>query len=285
MKRSVIISPYQYGYFSGVEHVFNEFVPTVNLKRIFFSTMIQGGIQEFLLQDDQNKVNFLSNHIKQFSSEHYEEVGRVLNDLFRYFLPEGYENDKKYKEVVLYKQYLYELISSMKMNKSFVLMSESPKLEYIKNLIPPDLFIPIENLVCRFESDTPQLPLPSQSIPHKDISIFYDLINSELFSEYAQNHNELENTNSSITKLVESGSNFYKKYIEYLELKKLSISLLEISPNLIDTFFGKIPGHIADFFARLFTDQLNLQKRVIVYHFHPTIKYLINEELLKKIEK
>ncbi|PGY60316.1 hypothetical protein [Bacillus thuringiensis] len=285
MNRGVLITPYQQGAFSAYDELFNKFNPSVNVQRIFYSTMIQGGMHEFLIsEEDTQKILLPKTNYKILSSKDFNNVSEVINGLFDFFMPEGYKADKQYSDVIKYQCFLVDIVLAMKMNKSIVWMSKSPDLNDIRDKIPPDLYFPLYNLISRLEQVSPELPLLSYSIPAKDVSIFYDLINTELFKNYAFSHSQLESNHGSVNDVIEAGNNFYRKYIESLELKKLSISLLSLTPKLVDSFFGKIPGHIADFFARLFTEQLAKDKKVVIYDFTPTINYLLEQYLFAKIK-
>jgi hypothetical protein len=285
MNRGVIITPYQQGALAAFEDIFKEFNPSVNVQRIFYSTMIQGGMHEFLISEkDPKRILLPRTNYKLLPTEEFQNVNRVFYDLFNFFMPEGYEKDEQYSDVRKYQTFLIEIVLSMKMNKSIVSMLKRPDLNDIRDKIPPDLYFPIKNLIGGLERVSPELPLLSYSISAKDVSIFYELINSELFTSYALAHSQLESNHGSVNYVIETGTNFYRKNIELLELKKLSIDLLSLTPKLIDSFFGKIPGHITDFFAKLFTEQLTKDRKVVIYDFYPTLKYLIEQYLLAKIE-
>ncbi|MBK5458188.1 hypothetical protein [Peribacillus sp. TH27] len=290
MNRGVLITPYQQGALEGINKtitiIHKESSTNVNVHRIFYSTMIQAGIHEFLISEkNPQKILLPKTSYKILSTEKLNEVDKVINDLFDFFMPEGYLNDDQYRAVANYKYFLKDIVLSMKLNKGVVSMLGRPDLNDIRDIIPPDLYFPLNNLFSNLETVSPELPLLSYSIPAKDVSIFYDLINTELFKNYALSHSQLESNHGSVNEVIQAGTNFYRKNIESLELKKLTMSLLSLTPKLVDSFFGKIPGHITDFFARLFTEQLAKDKKVVIYDFNPTIKYLIEQYLLTNLKK
>ena len=60
-----------------------------------------------------------------------------------------------------------------------------------------------------------------------------------------------------------------------MKLKKSSLSILEMTPKLIDAVFGKLPGTLAEVAAKVGVHALESRRRVVIYDFESGRRPLI----------
>jgi hypothetical protein len=96
-------------------------------------------------------------------------------------------------------------------------------------------------------------------------------------------HQELANARASkkktISNIAKLGGKLSIKYEKLLYLKHLTISLLPVTPKIIDVVFGKLPGTLAEHSFKLLNDWLKEERRIVLYHFHPTFEEIVIKRL------
>lgn len=62
------------------------------------------------------------------------------------------------------------------------------------------------------------------------------------------------------------------------------MSVIEITPKIIDLVFGKLPGGIAEVFAKIGFKYLESNNRVVIYDFGPSIREVFSANLIRMIK-
>lgn len=136
--------------------------------------------------------------------------------------------------------------------------------------------MPVKNLFSAISSSTPIVASSQSSIVFKDVALFEELISSRLFRQYELLQGALENSDVSLEQALDSlrlGSHrLVAQRPRLLRTKRVAISLLPVSAQVIDTVFGKLPGSLAEFFVNALSTWLQDERRVIIYQFDDLLK-------------
>ena len=84
--------------------------------------------------------------------------------------------------------------------------------------------------------------------------------------------------------VVSSGKNVFSQNKRLLQLKKSSLSILQVTPELVDTVFGKLPGALAEISANLGIRLLESKRRIVVYDFGPSTRDVLFSNLVRMIK-
>lgn len=292
--RKVYISPYNLGVLAGYNNALNmpPLIKELNarpwdVEGLFYSTMVQGGIQEFQVFPSEEKPirksTFLSKRITFFPEQDDDRIlaFELIERAFEKFLPKDYILDDKYDPLVDLSYFLVDLLFSVRKKTSMVCILPPPSLAQCEKLLPPELLIPIRTLFSQLETENVNLPLIKKTISHKDIKVIEDIISSDLFSEYTLFHKELENieipTTTAISEVSKAGYRMLNKCSRFLDIGKLTMSLLPITSKLVDICWGKAPGIFVEQVASYLGNVLKNEHRVVIYEVDPLFTELINK--------
>lgn len=291
-KRKVIIGPFQLGALAALDAVVNlpsilKHVPKMDAENLFYACMIQSGVEEFEVPSlkglSVKESSFLSERISLIPEETYLKCSESTKRIFKDYLPEGYKIDDRYSAIWSLEFFLTDLFLAFERKISIVRILPIPDLTKAEGLIPPELFYPVQNLLNAFDSETTTLPLPKSSISAKNVKEFQDIITSDLFSQYALAHQELDNNKLTkrkvISDITKAGHGLFQKYKRLLYLKNLAISSLPVTAKTIDLIFGKLAGILAEYAAGQLNNWLKNEKRIVLYHFYPTFQEIVLRRL------
>jgi len=300
MKRKVLISPYQLGGLHGVQKANDDFYQIIgskppDIQGLFYSAMLQGGIEKFVFPDIDESVIMLdkSSFLKKRSSfmddDVYDEAKDMVDYLFLHFIPHLEEHEDIQKQLRILRNFLVELFYSMKKQTSMACVLGIPDLEKLQPILPFDLYFLLRNLFQKFDTTSPALPVLRTSINMSDVDCFIDIIHSDIFAKYISAHSELECSNipeqSALRNITEVGKSLNGSYKIHTQLKMLTIKILPVTAKIIDAVFGKLPGVIADYSVNSVSNLISTKKRIVVYDFFPIVKEAIRtgaKELAKK---
>ncbi len=301
-QRKVYISAYNLGALAAYNDTLN-MPPLIeklkahpwDVEGLFYSTMIQGGIQRFQFfpsdKRSTKKSTFLSNRVS-FFSEHdqdYSFVTGLIDKYFSNFLPDNYKKDDKYDPVISLSYFLVDLFFSIRKKTSIVCILPLPRLTKCEQLLPPELLIPIRNFFNTIETENANLPLIKKTVSHKDIKVVEDIISSDLFSQYCLYHKDLENSKKpvsiAISEVSKAGQRMLNKYSQVLDIRKLTMSLLPISSKLVDVLFGKLPEIFVEQVASFLGNVLKNEQRVVIYQLDPLFTELIHKRFAPYLPK
>jgi hypothetical protein len=312
-RRRVFISPSQYGALGVYGKVIN-FPPILkalnqsqlNFSGIFFSTMIQSGIEEFEIlpsygyHDELKQFifnsEFLSDRVVENSKdeESYAKILEKFDILFDEHTIKKELNDDEKANILFTKSYITDLLFAMKKDLNLVSLALTPRSDLTKldPIIDPELLFPLKNFLSLIECENLRLPLPATSIQHVDVKIFEDIITSDVFSDYVSSHRNLENKKNVKTKaffqIAKNAKLVKKTFTNYVDLKDLSVNTMEITPKIVDVFGGKIWSLVADSTMRLikstFVKYGSMDKRLIIYDYSPYSKEILHNRVFQYIK-
>lgn len=251
--------------------------PRIDIDGIFYATMIQAGVEEFL-SFNHAKTEFLEARTSDIAEEWLEALKRVQREVAR-LLP----NDKKrtLQGVSPLTYFLADLSIAVEKKSAVVLMQGLPDPRWFERFVSPEFGTLVQNLLATIETDDTKLPIPKNFICADDFQAFEQTISSDLFQRYATIHRVLEDGTTpkkvAMVKVASAGRALSNSNRKILEVKKTLVSLIPVTSKIIDVVFGKLPGVLADFFGQRLSEMLKDDRRIVIYRFDP-----ISTELLRK---
>lgn len=301
-RRRIFLGPRQLEDIQVLDEVFNAPIlinkynlPKMDFRGIFFSTMIQCGVEEFamistdMMRDTpgfnsdflSSRINFDSKLIKQY----FNIYGKIY-PLFEQYRENKNLERKDILEIHTTQMFLTDLLFGMKTNLGSVSIppKPDPDLERLKIFLEPELFYPIRNLMLLIENDNLKLPIPTQSILHQDVQKYEEIINSGFFSKYVRSHQNLENNAISkpraLTQIRKDAKILRNQFSKYIDLKGMVINSLNMVPPTAEFFGGKICGNVAEKLLKIIEpickNNISNNRRLVTYQFTP-----ITEDVLK----
>lgn len=308
--RSLFISPPQLGFLYALTDVMNsppviEFHKTkINFPSIFFSTMIQSGVEKFTIVGGQDyfdniepsiRSEFIANRIIN-SPNDYVEFIKIFNKIKSIFEKnleiENISQDNKF-EIFATEAFLTDLFYGMKKNLCIVsvTLDSYPNMNKLKSIISPELYYPLNNLLSSFENQNLNSPIPTKSILHQNIRDYENIITSDIFQEYVDSHKKLEQFEYSkpeaVKQIAIKANSLKNKFSNLISLKHLTITTIDNTPRVAELLGGKICGEIADYSIKIFGPILNNyltgNRRMIIYQFSPVSKEIFDNRIMKHL--
>ena len=269
-------------------------LPRINTIGITLDHLFQCGVDDFLMTElngnHQTNPLLIERTIKLESTK-TKKTHEAIHKIFDHYLPEDYYKLEKYNGVSSITTFLDDLIIGSNNNaaimRNFKRLPE--ELGNLKEVLPLELYKPIEYLLNSIQKDSLNLPHVARSIANSDIKRFQQIFEKKAFLEYKLAHGDLDLSNSNKTQVVndiqQKGETLYKRYSGLIDFKKSLITTLTFSSKLIDLSFGKLPSTIADQFISLLSGILNNERRVVIYDYSPLWDELVFERLKPIIDQ
>ena len=242
--------------------------------RLIYGAMIQAGVQRLRivggLPSDIRDSNYLQGKcIEVPFSEYYSLLKSTTDTLKNNTI--GKVNKSIRSNQFLLSWFLTELIYSLKTRSAMVLVLPMPDISGFRGALDPGLYRAINTLMGSMDTANLNLPVPRLEILQNDVKLFHELLDSDLFSTYANTHRGLEVTKEkkqpTVRRIISAAESLHSKFGRALNIKQLALSLIPVTASLIDTVCGKIPGTLADAIGNSLSDALKDGKRIIIYNY------------------
>jgi len=244
------------------------------LDAVFYTSSFQAGIDEFIvpyLRKIPLPVSVcLSDRVKRISDTyavaHVNETWRV----FESYIPPGWEDDENLAEVWRLKRFLIDLLDGMSVGASMLSSRGVPDVTRIKSHVPRDLFIPIFKLVSAIVGLELHSLIPRETISNESLEKLDNILSSALFSEYTAAHSLLDDSTVATESVIASITKTAKKLLvhrkDLLLGSKSAVSILQLSPKLVDSTLAKLPGNLGEMAATLGLGLLTSGRRIVIYN-------------------
>ena len=246
----------------------------ISYKDIFLEKMIyvaafQGGIDEFITIlkpfGDKSLPDFLNNRFKQPSKASIA----LLHEILKVFEP--YTNKHENSLITMLMSFLLDLIMAMKNNASVIKVSQIPSIDDVKANLPPEISLPIINIISQLESTNALLPAPSVYLPKKSIERLESILRSDIYRSYSISHKNLEDSTQDSNKVINDikskGLNLLKKGKNILSEKCVFLDVIPVVPKIVDAAFGKLPGLLAQIAGDSANKLLKDKRNIVIYQF------------------
>jgi hypothetical protein len=287
-----LFSAYEMGGLAGISEVVaqaaavTENVDT-NLEGIFYATAFQSGVEQFLvypLDIDKLRVSdFVKKRMSFVSPTKYLKHIQIVQKAFNDYLPTDYRSNKIYAPTWRLEYFLQDILAAMDLKSSLLTVLQFPNIVESQAIIPPSLFIPIRNLFNSVKYETVVVPVPRLSVSVDDIKRFQEILNSDLFSKYSHAQEELEHSRTVTAKAVSNvariGRQIFANNQTVLTLRSTVLGILQTTPLLIETAFGKLPGALSEVACKTVLALIGEKRNLVVYTFNQLLMDAINIEL------
>lgn len=294
------IPPYSFGALEGSSESLQAAAKVTmqsgtDLAAIFYATAFQAGIDELVVPETMTtdvvaQSAFLAARTKGIPLTRCAPY-ILVETAFSAHLPDGW----LLRDDFSFARFLYWFVADLLIATSegasilhLSLRHSVPTLEKAESLLLSELFVPLRNLFAAITCVEPSSPVPQKSISTDDIQRFNAIISSDLFNRYSASQSSLDDSTIPLTTalpvVVSAGQKLFSQNNSLLALKRVSVSILEVTPKLVDAVFGKIPGVLAEVVAKLSISLLESRRRVVIYDFQEPIKGIIHSNFARMLK-
>jgi len=204
-----------------------------------------------------------------------------------------FEKDKKYTapQYLNMAEQLTTLFYSAKTGVPYV-NPEFPEFNdfaFVESRLSKELYSSIKNLYSVIEPGNIPTITPSYSALKQDVRRFEDIVNSTLYSKYANSLSLLPVTSKLdlVKKDIQATSlKLYNKYGKQLDLKETAFGFLKFTKRITDLFINKFASLMGDYLIESIQNATAKKKRVTFYNIreaHYMIQWATRiGELMKK---
>lgn len=292
-----LIGPYQLGILSGASDILKVAEQItgehgVDVEGIFYATAFQAGVDEFLIPDYKDhpypRSDFLANRTTVIPRERSEQHEKMVRATFSAHLPDDWYRNDEYAFAFELQAFVVDLLDAMSTGASLLSPWGMPEIAEAKARLPSELSVPLANLLSAFTDFQASSPIPQKAVPTEDIQRFNEIISSDLFSKYAAAQSSLDDLEAPVTAVlptvVSSGRDVFFQNKQLLQLRKSSLSILQLTPKLVDVVFGKLPGALAEVAANFGISLLESRRRIVIYDFRSSIQGILFSNLLRMMK-
>jgi len=284
MSRKIIITPYELGGLAAFNKVLNlpelkGDLPQIDVPHIFFSAITISGVDKILSFDfpEDSNTKLIKGLVTESDKEKWQNSNDKVNELMKIYHPNA---DKRIYSGAAYR--LSNLLFAMETKSSIIQMFEGELFGNLDNL-NPEVAIPINAIEKSVQFADSKLPVLKYDINKIDIERLFKVLESKEFGFYKEAHNEIslndKLTTSTIKGIEKAGKDLYKSNLSIMDFKDSMINSIPLTSNVVELFFGKLPGIFTEFFTKILTDYLKGNKSLAVYN----CRNILEEQLKKRI--
>lgn len=293
MTRKLILTPYEHGYFDGFSESLqsissNDKNESLNVAHIILSSITMAGVDEIhtLGKFNSSDSKLIKKVLSDKSTEKWARIYQAVESIFAQYYHQKLTLESK-KELDRFKNIIRSLFFAMQSNSGILTFSDI-RNKIKKELIPIDVYLPVDILLGSINTIVANLPVIKQDIEKRDIQKLIDVLQSNEFRIYKEAHTEIEKNLSLTTKHVRTiefaGKQLQKKYFNLLQLKEGIVKALPLTSKVVELFFGKLPGMLSDYSSNIILEYLKLNKTVTIYNCENVMKHIITSSIRKRIE-
>jgi len=294
MSRKLILTPYHHGSVDATNDFVNNILfpnhnTQVDVMHIVLASVAMAGVDSIhsMMEIKNSNTTLISNVISNKSAEKWNMCSvKVRKVLENYKTP---HLSKKHTEHIDRLSYLIvDLLFAVEIN-SGLLINSNLKNSFSNDLLPLELEMPMKVLYESIQTKNVLLPMVKLDINKKDVLKLFDVFKSKDFGNFKDAHLEIDHnstlTNKTIKSIEKASKDLYKKNTTLFSLKENVIKALPISTKIIDLFFGKLPGILADYASNLLVDNLQKNKTIALYNYDSIIDQIVKKNLDLYLEK
>jgi len=284
MTRKLILTPtdqaYLYGYQEAENQISKQYSDTpTDITHFFLSAITMAGVDHIytMLPFEETKTSLIKKLAKKSLIKDWANYLMEIEEHYKKYTPTKISK-KANKDIFTIKHTSLQLLFAMKSNSAVILISDLKKLILSSN-IRPELKIPFDFLLSAIETQNAQLPIVKYDIPKKDIKKLLEIINSKDFNTYKEAQSEIERNKNLSTKVIrtieKAGKDLYRKNNKFLTLKETVIKAVPLTSQVIELYFGKLPGLIAEYSSKIILDYMGINNTIPLYTAD-SISHLLN---------
>lgn len=260
-----------------------------DLEGIFYATAFQAGVDEFIVPGQKDKPypksEFLAARTRHIARDRAEEHRKLVSTAFSAHLPIGWESSEEFSAVFQLEGFLVELLDAMSVGACVLSPWGIPDMAAVEVQLPSELSVPLSNLLESINDVQTPSPIPQKALPTEAVQRFNDIMAGDVFSKYVAAQFSLEDSEvpiaTTLPAVVSSGRLVFSRNPQLLQLRKISLGILQLTPKVVDAIFGKLPGALADVAAKLGASLLEARRRVIIYDFRSSVRDVVRSNLVR----
>jgi hypothetical protein len=256
-----------------------EMLPEINTLDLVYSTMLQAGIDQIELPSDEEEHEsvspFLKRHLVFRSGKEWIQAFCVVKEFFDYHLPSfsiertAEEDNEDQDDVFTLYSFLIRLLTALSTGQNLINMGDFPDANRLTGKLPPEVLLLIKGLLDTFEATSPNSICPRMTVDRDNVALFQDLLVSQRYTQYKSAHSALEDpaipTNISAEIVSQATKSLCAHTRKWTKGRKMLVSVLPFSAQIVDMIFGALPGKLAAQFARVTQDWLTRNQRLVIY--------------------
>jgi len=277
-------------YLAGVRDVIISFgdhykMPVFNADHLFYTTAFQSGVDRFLLVEGMSELVQPTSPFAKSRLDTVPDVRYTHESTLRSQLPVSFRGKHSFQIAM----FLDDLFIAMDSNASLLYILPMPDPQLLDGLLPTEFLIPIRNLFSSFETTSAEVPIPRFTVDRKNIERFEEVLQGLPFVAYRDAHIDLGQAGVSksraLSEITSTSRTFVRKNASLAKAGRVGLSILTLTPKIIDAVFGKLPGALAELLGKRASSALDDRKRIVVYNCHAWIESVIFGEFRSWLER
>lgn len=276
--RSALISPLQAFTLAVQNHTQNEVMSSMGLESyelqpLVYSSLIQAGLDKLVFSSgtklSANIPTHVASRIQTEDNLNYEScldlASSILSDANRHN-----SGSSSSDRLPLLWGFVGDLLFALRTRRPIISFFDVPMHQHIAASLPPELSIPISNLLSQMVETKLNTGTPVVGASVLDVALCEEILKDEFYKVYAAKHAAIERTTDELDMLVtaiETDVRAMASRHRRLRIEKVGISTLNVSSKFIDKVLLGIPGKLGNELAAAAAGYLEDRQRVVVYKF------------------
>ncbi len=264
-----------------------------NIDKLIYASMLQAGVNLFRIPKIEDQIStqsqYFKNHIEYYTDDEYQVILNEVRKNLLKFIPEYDFENGAWSTVNDVESFIIELLLATNHGTNIVFLTAPPTQKAVSECFPVEFSVIFNNFLSAFHQDTLQLPASQFFISIENVQQFNEILNSDLFSQYSEAQNEISvietSESTAIANLAKKSTALIKKYVDLASPKETVVSILEVTPKVINHIFGEITGDIVELLSKPLKNALNSKRRIVVYDLSSILFNIVHENLLLKFDK
>lgn len=289
MERKLILTPTDQAYLYGYQEAENQntqakSVP-VDITHFFLSAITMSGVDRIysMLPFEETSTTLIKKIVKKPLIRDWAKYLVQVDETFQKYLPAKVSR-KVEKDLFYYKYLTIQLLFAMKSNSCILLISDFNTLKS-SSAIPPEIKLLFDVLFSSIQIKEAQLPVVKYDFQKRDVRKLVEILSSKEYNIYKEAQSEIEKNRSLTGRIVKSieiaGKDLYRKNSKYLTINESLIQAIPMTPQVIELYFGKLPGIIAEFASKIIVDYMGINNTIPIYSAK-SISSLLNSNRFKQ---
>lgn len=271
MARTLILTPYDHGYLAALKDAISTTRDLkgrqVDVAHITLSAVTMAGV-DFIssIGTVDSETKLIKELVSKKSMENWLECYVMSEKVFNPYLQDKTLSKLTKSEISSLLHLTLKILYGLKMNSGLLSFSEFSRFK----ALPIDLQYPVQMFFSELQTKKAILPVVIYDFEKKDIRRFWDVMNSNQYSNYKEAQAQIEYNDNLSVKTIRSieraGKDLYQANKQILDLRENVLKAVPITSKVIDLFLGKLPGIGMEFLGSIVSDYLKLNKSIPIYN-------------------
>lgn len=232
--------------------------PSLDVDTLFGGTMVQSGVDRFLVVDsDHDTVSqsaFIDDMTDTIAPKDMDELYRVMHDVVESQTIRKPANNERGPLPLA--GLLVDLVVASRYRTSLVLALPMSDVDAYRPFLRPEFCAALEVFFSGIESTVAAMPVPQITASASDVRRLHSIIKSDLFRDYRDAQLIIDDPKKSLPDNVQRVSSTAREltrgFSDQISLQSLVLSGLSVTGYAIEVFLGKLPATAIAPFKRIF---------------------------------